>query len=354
MPTPPTFLASAREILFGTARVRHEHLQFGRASITGIIALLLAGICVYLDQDAWAVPLVLGATFTGVLNLNGDPHERLWSMAWSLLWLSGATLLGGLISPWRWTELGVVALVGFIAGYAGTLGSRSAVMGVLALVLFTVYSGTDVTPEQALTNAGFLAVGSLLHLVIILISELIRTPRRLLRQTARPHSGQKGLIRDGYLDQSFFHHAARLAVALVLGSLIARYLAWPHPYWIPMTIVWMSKPDQTGTFSRVIERIFGTLLGLGIAILLIEWVSDNSWAISIYMGLGVFLALAFLQANYPIAVAGITLIVIALFSLLGEPVGETAHYRAAATVAAGVITALVALFWRNSLNDRAR
>lgn len=336
-----------REILIGSMRVRRPSLHHREAIITGLLATGLTATAIAAGQDSWALPLVLGATFTGILNLTGAPDQRARAMSWTLGWLTLVTLLGGLVSMWRWEELLVVAIVGLVGGYAGALGPRAALIGVLAMVVFTVFAGMDTDPADAVQYAVLVAVGGLIHLVISMAPTLLRAPRALLDRTEDPGPLLHRMDPRQRIDDLFLHHAVRLAVALVAGSAIAHATSWPHPYWIPMTIVWMSKPDRDGTVTRVVERILGTLLGVAVSIALINGISDDDLAISLYAGIGVFLLLAFLFANYPIAVSGVTLMVVTLLSLQGEPVLETAPFRIAATLVAGVITLAAALtMWR--------
>lgn len=341
-------MVSTREVLIGTTRVRREHLRFRGATVTGLLAVALTAASIAAGQGSSAMGLVLGSTFVGIMALNGAPDVRLRAMLWTILWLVGATLLGGLVSSWLWPELIVVALVGLIGGYAGALGPRGTVIGILAMVVYTIFAGSDLTATETLNAAVLVAIGGAIHVLVAITPTLLTHPHQLVTRTEHPPPVSSRLDFRRRTDDLFWHHGVRLAIALVIGSAIGHHLAWPHPYWIPMTIVWMSKPDTSGTVSRIVERIAGTLLGLGVAIVLIDGISDGTAAISLYTGIGVFIGLAFLTANYPIAVTGITLMVITLFSLQGEPVGETAPYRIAATLVAGVITAVIALtLWRS-------
>lgn len=341
-------MATAREILLGTTRVHREHLHARRASVTGALALILTGVCIAIGSEPSALPLVIGSTFTGILTLTGAPDTRLRAMTWTVLWLTGATLLGGLVSTWRWYDLAVVAVVGLVGGYAGALGSRGMLIGVLSMVSYTVFAGVDVSPGDAVQTAALVAAGGLLHLLVTAIWLLLRERSSLLQRTEHPEPWRARLDPRRRTDDLFLHHAIRLCVALVIGTAIADTLAWPHPYWIPMTIVWMSKPDAQGTVTRVVERILGTAVGVVVAAVLIDGISDGDIAIPLYTGIGVFLLLAFLFANYPIAVVGVTLMVITLLSLPGRTVVDTLDYRLVATLVAGAVTLAVALsLWRS-------
>lgn len=340
-------MTSAREILVGTTRIHRPHLHPQQALTTAVLAAALTIVCIVMGSDASALPLVIGATFTGILNLTGAADMRLRAMAWTVPWLAGATLLGGLVSTWRWWELFVVALVGLGGGYAGALGQRGMLIGILTMVVYTVFAGVYATPTQALQAAFLMAAGSLLHLLVSGAWILLRSPQARRTRSEAPEPWRARLDPRRRRDDLFWHHAVRLSIALVIGSAIAEAVAWPHPYWIPMTIVWMSKPDAEGTVTRVLERIVGTAAGVAVSALLIDGLSDGDVAIPTYVGIGVFLLLAFLYANYPIAVVGVTLMVMTLLSLPGRTVIDTLDYRLVATVVAGLITLAAALsLWR--------
>lgn len=322
----------------------------GRAAVTAVISFLVSIICIHLKHEEWVVPIVLGVTFTGILNLNGDLSQRMQGMGWSVLWLTIATLLAGVLSSQYWFEIAAVALVGLAGGYAGILGPRSALIGVLSMVLFTVFAGTTVSSHTALVNASLLAGGSLLHLLCVIVPVLVRCPKFFF---SKGGANKVSLLQqDTDQSQLLFRHAIRLAFALTVGTIIANEFGWPHPYWIPMTIVWMSKPDSKATVVRIIERIVGTLLGLGASVVLVEVISDSAAAIPIYTGIGVYLLLAYLNTVYSVAVVGITIVVICLFALLGEPVLSTSDYRSAATIVAGIITFVTSFLLRIMPGDR--
>ncbi len=349
MPT----VTGPREILLGTTRVHRSHLKHRQALITAVLAAGLTVLCIAIGSEAAALPLVIGVTFTGILNLTGAFDVRVRAMAWTVPWLAGATLLGGLVSSWRWWELIIVAVVGLAGGYAGALGTRGMLIGILAMVVFTVFAGVDATPAEAVQAALLMAAGSVLHLLVSTVPTLIPSPGVLRQRTEHPEPWPARLDPRRRVDDLFLHHAIRLSAALVVGSAIADAVAWPHPYWIPMTIVWMSKPDAQGTVTRVVERILGTVLGVAVTALLIDGISDSDIAIPIYVGIGVFLLLAFLFANYPIAVVGVTLMVLTLLSLPGRTVVDTLDFRLIATVVAGVITLAAAfILWRRAPEPR--
>lgn len=132
---------------------------------------------------------------------------------------------------------------------------------------------------------------------------------------------------------------------MVVATGLAAWLDWPHHYWIPMTVAWIARPARTATVEKVVHRMLGTLGGIVLAVVLINDVGMNPYVLASIVAVGVAISLIFLRANYPIAVVGLTLAVIALFDIDGEPVDETAPYRVAATLLAGLLALLGTLIW---------
>src|SRR5262249_32982572 len=67
------------------------------------------------------------------------------------------------------------------------------------------------------------------------------------------------------LRSAAFRHGVRLAICVALGSSMAHAFGWHRPYWAPMTIAIVLKPDFTATFSRGVLRLGGTVIGLLVA-----------------------------------------------------------------------------------------
>ena len=93
------------------------------------------------------------------------------------------------------------------------------------------------------------------------------------REAAQPWSlrlaGVLAVLRANLtLDSAAFRHALRLAVCVVIADAIARSVGWHRPYWAPMTVAIILKPDFSTTFSRGVLRLAGTFTGLALATVL--------------------------------------------------------------------------------------
>ena len=140
-------------------------------------------------------------------------------------------------------------------------------------------------------------------------------------------------------------HAVRLAVCIALGDSLARGFGWPRPYWVPMTIAIVLKPDFSATFSRGILRLAGTFAGLVLATGLFHLLSPGTGMQVALLAVMAFLMRCFGPANYGILVAAVTAFVVLLFAIIGIPPGEVMAARGVNTVAGGAIALLAYWIW---------
>jgi uncharacterized membrane protein YccC len=327
--------------------VAREQIVWQRSIITAIIAAIITFACIELDQVAAIPPLVLGAVFVGVANTGTKPAEQIKGMAWCLLWAALATLLGGLVASLSMGQIPFVMAMALLTGFAGALGQRGALIGILSMVLFITYSGAPDSDRTAITTVVSLVLGGLVQLFIGGAIALALNRRKPLTDQVFEISRSvvDRLSEHKRRDDQFVRHALRLAIAVGVATAIAQSTGWPHEYWLPMTVVWVSRPDRNGTTTRVVGRTLGTLLGIGIAFVFIQVIGAGSILTPIYIFIGALLFIAFFNANYPVAVSGLTFIAVNLFTLEGEILREVNLYLILCTLIAAVITVAASFLW---------
>jgi uncharacterized membrane protein YccC len=110
-------------------------------------------------------------------------------------------------------------------------------------------------------------------------------------------------------------------------------------------VAWIAKPDLANTVSRVTMRIVGTMLGLILVSAILVIVSElpgEAIILCVTAGVAGALAIAYLNANYPLAVAGITGFVILVEHVSGEGATYDIIARLLITALAGLWVLLVA------------
>ena len=146
-------------------------------------------------------------------------------------------------------------------------------------------------------------------------------------------------------DSTVFRHAVRLAVCLSLGDAIGRGLSLQRTYWIPMTVAIVLKPDFTGTFSRGVLRIGGTLAGLVVATVLFRFIHTGVATDVALMAVFALLLRWVGPANYGIFVMAVSALVVLLIAVTGVAPGDVIAPRAMNTAIGGALALLAYAVW---------
>lgn len=335
---------TARELLLGTVRIDKHRLLPWAALRVGLVVTVLVFACVSTGNQALALPVAVGALFAALSDAGEDVGRRWRTMLWTTLWITVTTALGGIGSNHVVLGLVLAIAIALVAGLAGMLGPRGALVGLLALVSFTVFNGAPESHRSIVQSALLMGAGGFIMTVVTVVPRmfqdrfwrLARTPVEPLRDRLR---GQFTMRND------FVRHAVRLAVVIGLATLLVDITSYPHDYWLPMTVAWVTKPDRDGTANRIIERIAGTIGGVLLAAYLIDVLNWNDVEVALIAGAAAALAVGFIAANYSVAVVGVTLLVVGLFTFDGDPVAATLVGRIIATIAAGVMAFLGFYIW---------
>lgn len=118
-------------------------------------------------------------------------------------------------------------------------------------------------------------------------------------------------------ESSVFRHSIRMALASLVGFIIAKQFAvGHHSYWILLTIIVILKPAYSLTKERNVQRLIGTLIGgaIGISILLL---TNNPITLFVCMVLLMIGAFSFQRTHYIVLVTLMTPYVLILFHFLG-------------------------------------
>ncbi|MDO8732005.1 MAG: FUSC family protein [Actinomycetota bacterium] len=311
----------------------------------GLVIGSLVAFSIHIGNPFLALPLAFGALASG-LSEAGEEFGRRWrTMLWMTLWQMVSVGIAGLLSDILWLGIIATAAVALIAGYSGTAGPRAGIGGLLALVVFTVFLGIPDTPLGAVENALAVGLGGLIQALVTIIVGIANHPRELGLVVKRlpPLWPQ---IRPHFIwNDRFTRHALRLSLTVTVATMISNIGSLPDQYWLPMTVAWVTKPDYEGTTTRILQRIVGTLIGLLLIAFLVEIVHAHGQWISLICLFAAGLCVAYMNANYAIAVVGVTALIVALLILSGQPSGETVLLRMGATLVAGAMAWASLYLW---------
>jgi uncharacterized membrane protein YccC len=147
------------------------------------------------------------------------------------------------------------------------------------------------------------------------------------------------------LRSTAFRHALRLAVCVTAADAFATALGWNRPYWLPLTVCVVLKPDFSSTFSRGMLRLLGTFAGLGLATALFHWLPQ-----SVPVEIALIMAVTFLlrwtgPAHYGVLAFSVSQLVVLLVSLTGLKPEQVIMARARNTALGGLLALLAYALW---------
>lgn len=335
-----------RTFLLGTAHMERERILIAGAVRTTVLTLVLVSLAIYAGHPNAGIPLSIGVLFAALAEAGEEVGRRWRTMLWTTLWLMAASLVGGLVSENPIAVVIASTLIAFGAGLAGAAGPRAAVGGVFTLVVFIVYAGDPELPAASLESALLIGLGGVILTIVTILPAILRDPSVVrVALSAVPPLWPR--VREHVVSQDLFlRHAVRLSVVILVATIVSEASGVPHAYWLPMTVAWVTKPDVSGTVSKVAARVLGTILGLAIGALLLMGLGVSGYWAALVVSLAGGLAVAFVWANYAVGVAGITVFVVVMFSFDGDSVPEDLLLRLLATLLAAVMAIAGSFIWR--------
>jgi len=344
-------VAHWRQDLADSFKLDASKLQWRWAAIGAGLAAVVVALGIAAGRDDAIVAVAIGLSFTAIANVGDTAGDRWRAILWTMFWMSLSSGLGQLLSQTGNWRIVFICMAGFVFGFIGAAGARSALIGTLSLVTFIIFIGSSTSGAvgASFTTSLEIATGGAIIFVAAALRQLGQGRRILAESKPRPGLWARLRTHTG-LGDDYLLHAFRLTLSLAIACLIAYafkdVFKFPHDYWVPMTVAWVAKPDTDGTVSRVFERILGTILGVGLATIGLQVLDVKGLGLAVLIGVGTFLALAFVWSNYALAVSGVTLLILSLFAVEDDRSWLSLGVRILATITAGVVVLLVSGLWR--------
>jgi fusaric acid resistance family protein len=290
-----------------------------------------------------------GALLAGFPGLDAPARTRAaWQAATAPL-IGLAAALGVLTGSSAVLAVLTMAVVGAAAGYCFSVSLRLAIAGLSVALSLLIAQGLPLEPSDALPALLLSSGGGLLQAAFSLC--VFAAGDRKEEGEAGGWSTSaalRGLSANLTLRSTSARHALRFGAALAAG--VAAY--WllgmkEHGFWIPLTILFVMRPEEDETFHRLVLRAVGTAIGLVIATALSEWLQGDGVAIAVALTIATAFAYGLLTVQYALFTAAITTYAVLLADTLGEPALHAAGQRALATAIGIAIAAATFLIWSN-------
>jgi Fusaric acid resistance protein-like len=277
--------------------------------------------------------IATGAFVCGFTALDAPAGPRAaWQAACAPL-VGAAAAIGILSSQWAPAAVLAMGLVAAAAGFCFADNLRLAFVGLCVTVALMISQGLFLPTSDALPALAYGTLGGLVQAGWALCIWLVGDRAGDNESGWDPARTRARLRANLTLDSPFARHAIRYGVCLAAGVAIYRVAdLHEHGYWIPLTILFVLRPERDETDRRLILRIAGTFLGLALATGLALLFDGSQVWIAIALSLAAVLSFGLITVQYALFTAAITTYVVLLSDTLGEAPLHAAWQRALGTV----------------------
>lgn len=286
------------------------------ALVTSVLGLLALAI----GEPQAVLPLTLGSVFAAISETSPGNKKHPWrTMVLTTLGLAASAGFGALVAENTVLAILISGLAGLFCTLMAARYAKTAVPSLLILVMFTIYVGHPKPTDALLSALALILLGGFSQtLSCIVMRSLVKRRTQLVQ--VRP---QSNVIHPSSAKDLHLRHGIRLALVLMVATAISKTSGGTHQYWLPMSAAWMSKVTLDDTLNRVIHRWIGTLIGLGMIGLILQFstLHNKHWLLISLTGAA--LLIAYIWVHYATAVVGVSLWIIAAFAMVGVPVANT-------------------------------
>jgi hypothetical protein len=298
--------------------------------------------------------IATGALLSGFPGLDAPAGPRAAWQAWAAPMIGIVGALGILSSQSAVVAVLAMGLLGAAAGYCFAVSLRLAIFGLSLALALVISQGLFLAPSDALPALFYGTVGGLAQALWSLIVWFVADRAAEGQESGWNTRAAIGQLRSNLtLESPAARHAIRFGLALAAGVATYRLLdLHNHGFWIPLTILFVMRPERDETFHRLILRAVGTVLGLILATALAETIGDYDILVALLLTASAALSYGLLTVQYALFTAAITTYVVLLTDTLGEPAFHAAGQRAAGTALGILIAFLAFVFWPNPREER--
>ena len=244
-------------------------LPWSRAFRGALSVGACAAVGVFMNEPGLGVIAAICALWAWTNDLGGTYLRRLTSMATAgaMMLLGGA--IGGLIADlpqWHfWVVLVAMLLIGIVHNSSRAL-ENAARFGGFALVIAATLGISH------LSEAWPVIEGVVWTIVLMTIEHLIKR-----EEPSEPGTSVRaGLIRMRTGEVIDWHFGVRYAVAVAIGLAIAEHFGARRAAWVALTTIAVMRPNDAESAALVGLRAAGTLIGVGIAAIIVSITHEPS------------------------------------------------------------------------------
>jgi uncharacterized membrane protein YgaE (UPF0421/DUF939 family) len=293
--------------------------------------------------------IATGALVNGFPGMDAPARARAGWQAASAPLIGIAAALGILSSQAGPTAVLALGLMGLLAGYAFCVSLRLAIVGLSVTLAMLIAQGLFLPAGDAGPALLYGTLGGLTQVAWSLIVWLATDRAADEPEKAWSGRGAVAALRSNLsLESQSARHALRFGAALAAGVAAYRLLGLDqHGFWIPLTILFVMRPERDETDHRLILRAIGTVLGLVIATAVAEAFAGQDLVLAAVLTVAAAFSFGLLTVQYALFTTAITTYVVLMSSTLGEAAFRAAGQRATGTALGIAIAFLAWRLWPN-------
>lgn len=324
------------------------HLVRGARVSTAIGLSILLGT--YFFSETHAIGMIVGALLVGLADFDAPWSHRAingFAVAISLTLISFFTTY---LRNYPLILLVFISVMFFAIGFLYTTSVRFFFLGFFSLAQVAISLALPRGLVDALQYSGLVFGGGMVYIFMIAMFNVMFWLLHIRRywwydnQEIEAVKNQIQLIRKKIFRQLRFSSEAtwggfKMSSIAVFVVVIGETFAIPEYYWMLLAVVVILRPVYSETISRAKARFVGTLLGLGLAWVLLTYL-PHTWQRFIAVYCCALLAFTYIMHTYYIAVIFITPLALLLFSI-GRYESEEVFFIRAINNIAGVAISLI-------------
>ncbi len=300
-----------------------------------------------LELDAAASgAIATGAMLAGFIAFDAPARSRL---VWQLLSapaIGAAGALGALTGEPG--ALAALTMAGFasVAGISVAVSRRLAIVGLTCVLALLLGQGLALSPDEAPEALLLGGAGVVLQALTSAIAWSRDRAVEPIDLAAGFRRARRAVRANLDLSSPSLRHALRWGTALGLGVALYHLIDFGrHGYWVPLTVLFVLRPEPNETIDRIGMRAAGTVGGLALATPLAELVGHDAVPAAIAIAIAAAFSFALLAIEYALFTAAITAFIILTAHALGQAAAQAAGQRALATLVGLAIVAAAVVLW---------
>jgi Fusaric acid resistance protein-like len=315
----------------------------------GLLAGIPVGAAMLLDLELDAPAsgaISTGALLAGFVAFDAPARTRL---VWQLLCapaIGAAGALGVLTGEPGALAALTMAVFASTVGMSVAVSRRLAIAGLNCVLALLLGQGLSVAPAQAPDALLLGGAGAALQALVSAVAWTRDRAVEPIELAAGFSRARRAIAANLNLGSKSLRHALRWGTALGVGVGVYHVLDLGlHGYWVPLTVLFVLRPEPDETVERIAMRGMGTLAGLAAATPLAMLIGGLDVIEALAIAITAGLSFALLAIEYALFTAAITTFIILSAHALGQAADQAAGQRALATLIGLAIVAMAVALW---------